>query len=328
MLRRRTFLGSALGAAAVTTFSRGAFAHVIQPSFKLFDTHAHFYTNDVDKYPFKASRSRYGPEIMVAKAMRFPQTPREVFAFWDECGIAKGCGVQYNSTYQNDNSYLFDIAKQYPDRIIPVVITDAVAKDGPDLLAKFVRENRISGVRWTGSPDKDGKFNFLGDAATGSWEAANALGLVVVLMPIGGNMAPTMATVAGLAKKYPNVNIVLDHIGFPQPAALPATQGLTPEHIALAAIPNVYYKYTTLLIEQFHAGHIDAKKFLEFMVKTYTADKLVWGSDVGNTPGSMFGWVQYALDSASGLSEAQQKAMFSDTANRIFVPGGRGARRG
>jgi predicted TIM-barrel fold metal-dependent hydrolase len=52
---------------------------------------------------------------------------------------------------------------------------------------------------------------------------------------------------------------------------------------------------------------------------------MVWGSDVGNSPGSMFGWVQYALDSASGLTQAQQKAMFHDTANRIFVPGGRGA---
>jgi predicted TIM-barrel fold metal-dependent hydrolase len=51
---------------------------------------------------------------------------------------------------------------------------------------------------------------------------------------------------------------------------------------------------------------------------------MIWGSDVGNTPGSMFGWVQYALESAANLPEAQQKALFFDTAARIFVPGGRG----
>jgi predicted TIM-barrel fold metal-dependent hydrolase len=139
-------------------------------------------------------------------------------------------------------------------------------------------------------------------------------------------MAPTMATVGELAKAYPNVNIVLDHIGFPRPKDLPATQGLTPQHIALAALPNVYYKYTTLMIEQFHQQDVDAKAFLEHVVKTYSADKMVWGSDLGTTPGSMFGWVQYALDSASGLPEAQQKALFFDTAERVFVPGGRGAR--
>ena len=88
---------------------RSAFAHVIEPPFKLFDTHAHFYTNDVDKYPFDSRTSRYGPEIMVAKAMRFPQTPKEVFAFWEENHIEKGAGVQYSSTYRFNNTYLLDI---------------------------------------------------------------------------------------------------------------------------------------------------------------------------------------------------------------------------
>jgi predicted TIM-barrel fold metal-dependent hydrolase len=55
---------------------------------------------------------------------------------------------------------------------------------------------------------------------------------------------------------------------------------------------------------------------------------MTWGSDVGNTPGSMFRWVQIALDSAAGLPEAQQKAMFWDTAEKIHVPGGRGPARG
>ncbi|MBT2188221.1 amidohydrolase family protein [Sphingobium nicotianae] len=325
MLRRRTFLGTALGAVAASALPKAAFSHVITPSFKLFDTHAHFYTNDVDTYPMKASNSRYGPEIMVAKAMRFPQTPKEVFAFWDECGIAKGCGVQYNSTYQTDNRYLFDIAKQYPDRIIPVVITSPTAADGPALLEKYVRENRISGVRWTGGPDKDGNYIFLTDAAAPAWEMANKLGLVVVLMPIGGNMAPTMKKVGEFAAKYPNVNIVLDHIGFPKPEGGP-NFGLTPEHRALVAHKNVYYKYTTLLIEQLHAAKVELAPFFEHMVKTFGANQMVWGSDVGNTPGSMFMWVQYALESAAGLPEAQQKAVFFETANRIFVPGGRGSK--
>jgi L-fuconolactonase len=130
---------------------------------------------------------------------------------------------------------------------------------------------------------------------------------------------------AQFARKYPRVNIVLDHIGFPKPKDLPVTQGLTPQHIALAQIPNVYYKFTTLLIEQFHTDNVDPRRFLEYMVKTFTANKMVWGSDVGNTPGSMFGWVQYALDAASGLDQAQQKALFHDTATGIFIPGGRRA---
>lgn len=322
MLRRRTFLGTALGAAAASVMPKAAFGHVISPPYKLYDTHAHFYTNDVDKYPFKSTTSRYGPEIMVAKAMRFPQTPKEVFAFWDENNIAKGCGVQYSSTYLTDNRYLLDIAKEYPTKIIPVVILAPTDPKTPATLEQMAKENRISGVRFTGTP-VNGEFVFLSEAAAPAWEAANRLGLIIVLMPIGGSAPAAMKRVAELAVKYPNVNIVLDHIGFPKPEVSP-THGLSPEHYALAKHKNVYYKYTTLLIEQLHAAKVPLEPFLEHMVKTFGSDHMIWGSDVGNTPGSMFMWVQYALESAAKLPLADQKALFFDTAERIFVPGGRG----
>jgi predicted TIM-barrel fold metal-dependent hydrolase len=324
MMDRRLFIGSGIAAAGIAALSSAALGHVIKPAYKLYDTHGHFYTNDVDKYPFSSRTSRYGPEVMVAKAMRFPQTPKEVFAFWDECGIAKGAGVQYSSTYRFDNSYLLDISAEHPDRIVPVVILDPVDAETPATLEKMAAENRIAGVRFTGTPS-NGEFAFLSDAAAPAWQAANRLGLLIVLMPIGGNTADAMAMVAEHAARYPNVNILLDHIGFPRPDALPDTWGLTPQHLALRDYDNVYYKYTTLLIEQLHAAKVAEKPFLEHMVQTLGANKMTWGSDVGNTPGSMFGWVQYALDSASGLSPGDQEGLFWNTAERIHVPGGRGA---
>jgi predicted TIM-barrel fold metal-dependent hydrolase len=340
MLRRRSFLGGALGAAAVSALPKGAFGHVIVPSFKLYDTHAHFYTNDVDRYPFNSRTSRYGPEIMVAKAMRFPQTPKEVFAFWEENHIGKGAGVQYSSTYRFDNRYLLDISREHPDKIVPIVILDSEDAKTPDTLAQMASQNKIAGVRWTGTPSpapgaapgpagmaSNSDFPFLSEKAQPSWQAANRLGLTVVLMPIGGDTRGAMRKVAEHAVRYPNVNILLDHIGFPRPE-VSKDHGLSPEHYALAKHKNVYYKYTTLLLEQLEHAKVPARPFLEHMVKTFGADQMTWGSDVGNTPGSMFRWVQIALDSAAGLPEAQQKAMFWDTAEKIHVPGGRGPARG
>jgi len=339
MITRRVAIGSTAAAAALAALPGRLLAHVIEPSFKLFDTHAHFYTNDVDRYPFDARTARYGPEIMVAKAMRFPQTPKEVFAFWDENHIEKGAGVQYSSTYRFNNSYLLDIAREHPDRITPVVILDPVAPETPATLETMAHENRIAGVRWTGAPvaapgaptgpgaPPNDNFVFLSPAAAPAWEAANRLGLLVVLMPIGGDTPGAMAKVAEHAVRYPNVNILLDHIGFPR-AELGPNFGLSPQHRALAAHKNVFYKYTTLLIEQLHAAHVPFQPFLEHMVQTFGADQMAWGSDIGNTPGSMFMWVQHALDSASGLPEAQQRNLFYNTAARIHVPGGRGLARG
>ncbi len=324
MLNRRNFLTAALATGVTATLPKGAFGQGLAP-FKLFDTHAHFYSDDTDHYPINATGARYGAEKMIAKAKAHPMTPDTIFKLWDEAGVEAGCGVQYNSTYGTDNRYLLDIAAQYPKRIVPVVILAPTDPATPARLATLAKDNHISGVRFTGVPDKDGHYLFLSDAAQPAWAACNRLGLAVVLMPIGTNMPATMKVIADHAARYPNVDIVLDHVGFPKPDASPSTFGLSPEHLALARHRNVYYKYTTLLIDQLAEAKVPARDFLTYAVGVYGADHCVWGSDVGNSEGVYADFVKTALASAGGLTLAQQKAIFHDTARRAFIPGGRGA---
>ena len=52
---------------------------------------------------------------------------------------------------------------------------------------------------------------------------------------------------------------------------------------------------------------------------------MIWGSDIGNSEVDEIEFVRHALDSAAGLPIADQRAIFYDTAKRLFVPGGRGA---
>jgi predicted TIM-barrel fold metal-dependent hydrolase len=322
MIRRRTFLQSTL-AAAVASLPEVTWTKPRAP-FKLFDTHAHFYTNEPDKYPFDAKGARSGAEKMIAKAMANPMKPEVVFKLWDDAGIEKGCGVQYNSTYATDNRYLLDVAAKYPKRIVPVVILAPTDPATPHSLARMAKESHISGVRFTGAPDASGNFVFLSDAALPAWEAANKLGLVIVLMPIGDRVPMAMKRVSELAKRFPNVNVVLDHIGFPQPEQLPDTFGLTPEHLALAGHKNVYYKYTTSLIERVRETKVDLKDFMHHMVGVYGADHMVWGTDVGNSEGDLMEYIKLALESTEGLTLAQRRDIFYDTAAKIFVHGGRG----
>lgn len=323
MIRRRTFIQSALTVAAVAALPDVTWAKPLAP-FKLFDTHAHFYTNEPDKYPFNAKGARFGADKMIAKAMANPMKPEVIFKLWDEAGIERGCGVQYNSTYATDNRYLLDVAAKYPQRIVPVVILAPTDPATPGSLARMAKDNQISGVRFTGAPDSSGNFVFLSDAALPAWEAANRLGLAIVLMPIGDKVPMAMQSVGELAKRYPNVNIVLDHIGFPHPEQLPGTFGLTPEHLALAGHANVYYKYTTLLIEQVRAAKVDLENFMHHMVGVYGSDHMVWGSDVGNSEVDLTEYIKLALGSAASLKLAQRKNIFYDTAAKVFVPGGRG----
>jgi L-fuconolactonase len=323
MMKRRTFVKSTLAAAAAASLPEVASSKPLAP-FSLYDTHAHFYTNEPDKYPFNAKGARYGAEKMIAKAMAKPMTPEVIFRFWDEVGIEMGCGVQYNSTYSTDNRYLLDMTAKYPKRIVAVVILAPTDPATPAALARMAKENRIAGVRFTGSPDQSGNFVFLTDAAKGAWEAVNDLGLSITLMPLGTQVPQGLKRVAELAGRYPNAKIVLDHIGFPRPQEFPKTFGLTPEHLALAAHKNIYYKYTTFLMEMIEAAKVPLKDFLHHMVSVYGADHFVWGTDIGNSEVNDVEYVKHALASAEGLRLEQKKAIFYDTAKSVFIPGGRG----
>ncbi|HEX6997706.1 MAG TPA: amidohydrolase family protein [Gammaproteobacteria bacterium] len=324
MLKRRTVLKSAVAATVIAALREPLLAQQSRP-FKLFDCHAHFYTNDADRYPFDAHTARYGPERMIAKAMANPMTPDVVFEFWEAAGVERGLGVQYSSTYYTDNRYLLDISARHPDRIIPIVILDATDRATPGTLERMARENGIAGVRFMGGANQQGVFPYLSDAAEGAWELANELGLSITLMPLGRHGGAALRRVKQLAERYANVAVVLDHIGFPRYSTSPETFGFTPDHLALAGTDNIYYKYTTFLIEMLLGDDTPLRDFLAFAAETFGADRMIWGSDIGNSEVDELLFVRHALDSAAGLTLEQQKAIFYDTAKRIFIPGGRSA---
>ncbi len=327
MLRRRTFIGSALGAADVSALPKSAFAHIMS-SFQLYDTHAHFYTDDVANYPIDGSTARYGVEEVTARIIANPKTPEVIFDSWSDGNVAKGVAVQYGSAYLYDNSYIIDISKKYPERITPVVILDDHDPATAAAVERMTKEDKISGIRFRGfAPEGETMHYFLSDEVAEIWQTANQLGIAIVLMPHtrGDTRGAVLARMAELAVKYPNVNLILDHMAFPKPVAGEERFGFYPEHLELAKLPNVYYKYTNLLIEQLRGCKVELQPFVEYSAELFGTDKIVWGSDYGNTAGRMVDLVHDALESAKGLPLAQQKEMFFDTADRIHVPGGRGA---
>ncbi len=73
-MHRRTFLGSAFGAAASSILPHAAFGHALPP-FPLYDTHAHFFSNDTSRYPFNPGAPQPVAERILARAMVNPMTP-------------------------------------------------------------------------------------------------------------------------------------------------------------------------------------------------------------------------------------------------------------
>lgn len=320
---RRLFLKG--GAAATVLGAMPVRAHdpVVKAPFPIFDTHPHYYTNDLVNFPHRPDIS----DAALEKVMNNPMTGGVVTDYWDKAGILMGTGVQYNTVYSTNNDYLLHVAAENPSRILPVVILDATDAATPDTLRTMARDNGIAGVRLFGFANR-GQFAFFTPEADPAWEAINELGIVAVLMLVGGDLNRTMGVVDEYATRYPNVRIEIDHAGYPSPRNNPDTFGLPENFLKVAQHRNVYYKMTSFhnvnMIEG--QGHT-VKDWYDFMKSHVGADRMVWGSDMGNTPGIMeehYAMLQTSIDATAHWNYGDRKAFFFDTAYRLFVPGGTG----
>jgi predicted TIM-barrel fold metal-dependent hydrolase len=249
-----------------------------------------------------------------------PSTPENILKLWRQNNVDGGVGVQYNSAYKTDNSYLLDSEAAYGDKIAAVVILDATRPDTPARLKEFVGKRGATGLRLTGFPDKQGNYPWLdSDAAQATWAEADALGIAVVLMYLPTENSPTsLSHIAALAKRYPHVKVVLDHIGWPVVAGAP-DYGVTPALTDLKVYPNIYFKLTTINLDNLDHEHIDNSDFLRHVVDTFGADRVMWGSDYGNTPGDYATMVKRAVAATGKLSPVERRKVLHDTGYRLFA---------
>lgn len=321
MPTRRTFLQAAAGAVGAYFDTKRCFA-AESLSFKLIDTHAHFVSTDFSRYPLQAD----APPNLRERVTANPTTVERILALWSANGIESGIGVQYRAAYGTDNSYLLDSVVQHPDRIVPIVILDAADSKTSETFRGMVKDHGASGIRLTGMPPEDGgPYPWLDSpTALSTWEAANDLGTVVVVMstqPKG--TLPTLGRVPALAERFPNVRIVMDHIGWAAAEGAP-DYGLSSAHLALREHKNVYYKLSTVNLLGVAKAGVPASDFVRHAVGIYGADHMIWGSDVGNSQGDYADFVARAVQATATLKPGEQQLLLRETARAIFVRGGRG----
>jgi L-fuconolactonase len=326
MLNRRTSLiRVAAGAIGILLFSSATWAQQPSLPFKIFDSHTHFVSADHTKYPLRKDLPPLPHEQeMLEYQKQNPTTAQRVFGLWDANGVELGAAVQYRSTYNLDNSFVVDTSAAYPQRVRGIVILDPSDEATPATLRKWAKEKGIAGIRTIGGKNAAGEYPQLDSpAAQRTWSAANDLGLVVIMTtPVYRADAGALDRIATMAARYPNIRIVLDHLGWPVTEAAPGF-GFTPAHLALKPLPNVYFKFTTLNLQSLAAANVPAPDFVRFAVNTFGADRLMWGSDFGNTKREYPDLVKAAIDATAKLTPLEQRLMLRETALGVFTPGGR-----
>jgi len=132
---------------------------------------------------------------------------------------------------------------------------------------------------------------------------------------------------AGAAARLPQLTFVLDHLGNPDLAANPqASEPWTSAFARLAALPNVVAKLSGILSEPPPPGAGPAahlRPYCDAALAAFGPDRVMFGSDWPVcTLGASYAQVCAAARAlTAGLSPAEQDAIFSGTARRIYALG-------
>jgi predicted TIM-barrel fold metal-dependent hydrolase len=274
------------------------------------DAHPHVIAADRERYPF-SPLSGTVPDWVLSGL------PVEGYAAaLDEAGIRRAVLVQGSMGYGFDNNYVADSAAAHRDRFAGVGAIDVGAPETPERMTYWARERGLVGFRifLTAPGMGDDPFAILDDPRTFPvWETARALGV-----PMKLQLRPeAFPRVARLAARFPDVDIIIDHF-----AMTPLDDGppyaAARELFALAAHPRVNLLVSDHVIRAASTGKATPRSFLERVMGTFGAERILWGSNFPSSKGPVRDLLALAQRTFAFLPERDQTAIFAGTALRLY----------
>ena len=278
-------------------------------SMNFIDIHPHIISDDEKRYPpapLFGKRSDWSQER--------PSTVESLIAAMDEAGVAKAAVVHSSTTYGFDNSYVVDGCNQYPDRLVAVGSVDMLADDVAATIKGWAGKG-LAGLRiFTGGSTKDFDPSELDNPKSfKAWEMLAELGLPMCIQtgPIG------LPQVAMLARKFPSVNIVLDHLGRPDVLDGPPYANAA-SLFEIADIPNIFMKLTPRIFGDVKKDKASAETFFPRVVEAFGAQRMAWGSNFPTSPGTLAEILATAQAGLASLGADDQAWIFGKTAQRLY----------
>jgi L-fuconolactonase len=273
------------------------------------DIHPHIISDDEGRYPpapLFGKRSDWSQER--------PSTVESLIAAMDEAGVAKAAVVHSSTTYGFDNSYVVEGCKQYSDRLVAVGSVDML----DDKVCAVVRgwvDKGLAGLRiFTGGSTKDFDPSELDDPRSfKAWELLGELGLPICIQ----TGAIGLPQVAMLAKKFPQVDIILDHLGRPE-VADGAPYAKAQSLFDLAPLENIYMKLTPRIFGDVKKEKASAETFFPRVVEAFGAKRMAWGSNFPTSPGSLSDILTNAQAGLACLSDEDRSWIFGKTAQQLY----------
>jgi predicted TIM-barrel fold metal-dependent hydrolase len=253
----------------------------------------------------------------------------------DAAGVARACLVQRATVYGYDNRYALDAAAAYPERFRSVAVLDAQDPAAPETLARLVREQGLAGLRIVAPKlDEHDTGWVASEQAMALWAAAadHALPVAVILYRLNNDAG--RAAMLRVARRFTGLPIVLDHCGVPH-ASTPETRwaasqgldytidpppgfGIADALSPFAGLPHVHFKVTDINFERLEEAGYASTDFVSRLAGLVGAERLIWGSDVGQSTAPYGEMLARARHAAAGLGDAGGQAFLGGNAARLY----------
>jgi L-fuconolactonase len=273
------------------------------------DIHPHAISQDDKRYPLGPI---FGKQSDWSRQR--PVTIDGLIKEMDAAGVQKAALVHASTYYGYDNSYVCDAAAEHPDRFTAVGSVDLLQPDAVDQVKRWLLRG-LTGLRlYTGGTVAAFDTSTMDDPRSFPvWHLASDLGVPICLQ----TGAEGLAQVAGLAKRFPRVNILLDHLSRPKiddGAPYAAASSL----FALAAFENVFLKLTPRTTDAVQVGKADPESFFTRLVTTFGSSRIAWGSNFPASEGTMKANLDTAREMLAFLPATDRHAIFAGTAQRLY----------
>jgi len=273
------------------------------------DIHPHIISDDEKAYPpapLFGKRSDWSQER--------PSSVEALIAAMDAAGVAKAAVVHSSTTYGFDNSYVVDGCNKYKDRLVAVGSVDVLAEDATQRIIEW-KDRGLAGLRlFTGGSTKEFDPSELDDPRSfPAWELCAELNIPMCIQtgPIG------LPQVTALAKRFPKVKIILDHLGRPDVLDGPPYANAK-SMFDLAPLENIYFKLTPRIFGDVRKEKAGAETFFPAVVKAFGAQRLAWGSNFPTSPGTLAEILATAQNGLASLSDEDRAWIFEKTAKQLY----------
>jgi len=288
-------------------------ASLFKGDISLIDTHAHLVTGDTTTYPPAPPSGALNPGDLDD-----PMPVEQLLHEMDQAGVDKAVLVQRGSIYGFDSSYVCDSAARFPARLAAVCSIDATAPDCAETVRYWVQDRAAAGIRlmelvkgmdisWLDSP-----------IAREAWQAAAGLGVPVCVHFFPWNRAEGLTRLAGILRDIPRLTVVIDHFAAIRSDAGPPDHGVDALLEQVARFDGATVKFTTIPLGRLEKAGIDFRPVVARVARLFGPDRMMWGSDITQSPGSYAHMADLGRTAVDDFSEDDRERILHGTAQRVY----------